>query len=171
MPDEETNAQERLIDAFSSFERTLQDMLTAEARRSVDGAIQRLSATSGPFKLNGVDVEVVIRGMSVEAATPAERGSKRTAKSAARKPKARARAKRASSGRGRPQGALRGAILEAFKSPEDDLSTGELREHLQRRQMEASDDNLHQHLRRLVQAEELKRSGRGRYRLAAPSSG
>ncbi len=157
-PSDDSRVQKQLTEAFDAFERTLCKMLTEEARRSVDGTIKRLSHADGPFRVRGVEVEVVIRNLRIEAARPRRR---------ARSP---ASGRSTGAGRGRPPGALRTAILDAFSSGDHDVSTDDIRGHLQARKVKANADNLHQHLRRLVQAGELDRTGRGVYRRRTPSA-
>src|SRR5437016_1689196 len=57
--------QRQLDEAFGSFKETLREMLTAEARRSVDGTIQRLSREAAAFSVEDIEVEVVIRDLKV----------------------------------------------------------------------------------------------------------
>lgn len=163
-----SEVERKLGQAFEAFESTLREMLTEEARRSVDGTIERLSRSEGPFRLRKLEVEVVIRSLKVEAAHR-DSGRARPAVQSRRKAP-----KRGSQGRGRPPGALRTAILDAFSGGAS-MSTEELRHHLDAHKVQAKPDNLHQQLRRLVKAGELDRIGRGMYRRAvagaAPSQG
>src|SRR4051812_7761008 len=96
---------DRINDAFASFTDGLRELLTAEARRSVDGAIERLTHTSGPFRLDDIEVEVVIRNMHISAVGTEEQEEaktvpRRTGGSGATP----AKPARRSAGRGRPAG-------------------------------------------------------------------
>lgn len=164
-PDGGSDVEQKLGQAFEAFECTLREMLTEEARRSVDGTIERLSHVEGPFRLRGVEVEVVIRSLSVETADHGE------SRARPRPQGRRSASKSRTQSRGRPPGALRTAILDAFGAEDASLSTDDLRGHLRAREVEAKPDNLHQQLRRLVQAGELDRTGRGTYRRAAGKPG
>jgi hypothetical protein len=168
MPDPSAVVQQQLNDAFESFKSTLQDLLTAEARRSVDGAVERISGEIGNFRLDDISVEVVIKDLKLSATqgTAAATTSARPRRSApaSRTPARATRRKAATPGkRGRPVGGVRLGVLAAFAGPEPDLSTDDIRASLQAAGVKTSTDNLHQQLRRLVQAGELIRTGRGRY--------
>jgi hypothetical protein len=165
--------QRELSAAFAAFTESLKAALTAEAQRSVDGAIERLSLTAGPFRVQDIELEVVIRNVSVTTQAAAESGA-REARPAATKPAAKRRsaarrsgaksgARTGTRGRGRPVGALRRAILEEFADADARLTLDDLRDRLAKRDVKSSDDNLHQQLRRLVTAGELSRVGRGVY--------
>ncbi len=161
-------AQKKLSQAFQSFESTLREMLTDEARRSIDGTLERLSHAQGPFRVHGVEVEVVIRHLTVEGAQGADghgvpARSRRAVAARSRPGRERAALKRSGT-RGRPPGVLRRALLEAFDADQSELTTDALREHLDAHGVKTNADNLHQHLRRLVQAGELQRTRRGVYR-------
>jgi hypothetical protein len=160
----DTDAHRRLAQAFESFEASLQELLTTEARASVDQALERLSLATGPFRINDVQVDVVVRSLSVEAA-PAHAGTaprprRKSRPRPARKAGAKAR------GAGRPPGPLRSALVETFTATDAELDTQAVRASLDARGVKATNDNLHQQLRRLVTAGVLERSGRGRYRRA-----
>lgn len=151
----------KLADAFASFEQSLRETLEAEARGSVDEAVKRLSMTSGPFRVSDIQVDVTIRNLSLEATSgPAER--KRS--SGVRKPAAKPRPRNTTGTRGRPPGAVRASILNAFGDSGAELDTGALRAALADDGVKTSAGNLHQQLRRLVLGGELERSGRGLYR-------
>jgi hypothetical protein len=176
MPAMPADVQQQLNDAFESFKSTLQDLLTAEARRSVDGAIKRISGEAGAFRLDDVTVEVVIKDLkltNVDArpSASADRGTGAAAPAPRARP-AKPAARRASGlppKRGRPVGGVRLGVLATFAGVDSDLSTVEIRDRLQASGVKATTDNLHQQLRRLVQAGDLVRTGRGRYaRTSAP---
>ena len=84
MDDDLPEVDRRLNDAFTSFTDSLRELLTAEARRSVDGAIERLTVSTGPLRLQDVDVEIVIRNLNISA-TDAE-GAMQAAGAGTRKP-------------------------------------------------------------------------------------
>lgn len=148
----------RLADALASFEESLRAVLESEARESVEEAIGRLSVTTGPFRVSGVEVDVVIRNLSLEANHEA------AAAPARRKPAARKAPKRRANGQGRPPGALRTGLLEIFGDDAREIDTSDLPALLAARGVKATPANLHQQLRRLVAGGHLVRSGRGRYR-------
>jgi hypothetical protein len=159
---------DRINDAFASFTDGLRELLTAEARRSVDGAIERLTQTAGPFRLDGVEVEVVIRNMHISAVEAEEREAAKPAPR--RAAPAKATAPRRPGGRGRPAGELRQAILEEFEHDPAEHDLAAIRDRLAARRVQTTDDNLHQQLRRLVTAGRLERVARGVYRRAEPTS-
>jgi hypothetical protein len=157
---------QRQVDrAFEEFRTTLQAMLVDEAKRSVDGALERMSKDA-PFNVLSADVEVTIRDLTLGAAAqepvvPARRSttSRRTASR-----------KRSRPSLPRPRRSpVREAILSAFSAGAD-LNTSELRAALERTGVPSSDANLHQQLRRLVNDGALKRTGHGRYRRIAERS-
>jgi hypothetical protein len=160
-PDRQTHR--KLTEAFASFETSLREVLTHEARRSVDGAIERLSLRSGPYRVSDVQVDVLIRTLSVES-VHAE------SEPPPRRKRVRAPAPKRTAARGRPPGPLRTALLAAFSVADGDLDTQVVRELLDERGVQCSADNLHQQLRRLVAAGEIERAGRGLYR-RHPDSG
>jgi hypothetical protein len=149
---------QQLADAFSAFEERLRTVFAAEARQAVDAAAARMATTDGAFRIADIEIDVVISALTVES------GSRR----GPAKPRAR-RAPRKGA-RGRPPGALRGAIVDAFSEDGTQRTIDEVRAYLDRVNLQASTDNLHQHLRRLVQAGELERSGRGLYRRATATA-
>jgi hypothetical protein len=162
----DTDAHKRLADAFRTFEESLQQLLVQEARSSVDGALERLSVTTGPFRINDVEVDVVIRNLSVEAVPDHTGASPRPRRRPKRAAAPRRRAAKSPGRAGRPPGALRTALIETFSGTDAELDTDGIRAELDTRGVKASRDNLHQQLRRLVAAGILQRSGRGRYRRA-----
>lgn len=153
-------APKSVREAFSSFEESLRAMLTAEAQRSVEQAIESLSAGGDTFRITEISIDVKIDELKV--ATGAGARTKPAAKPRARRRAATAKPSR--TGRGRPVSALRSTLLGAFSSDDQELSTDDLRQHLQTEGITTTVDNLHQHLGRLVKAGELTRPGRGRYR-------
>jgi hypothetical protein len=156
----DSDTHRRLAEAFESFEASLQELLASEARASVSAALDRLSHTTGPFRINDVEVDVVIRGLSVEAAsehtTERPRRKRRPAIKRAAKPRAA----------GRPPGPLRSALVDTFATADGELDTQAVRALLDARGVKSSSDNLHQQLRRLVAAGVIERAGRGRYQRA-----
>src|SRR6476620_7713542 len=113
MPPLPKDPQRELSDAFATFTETLKAALTADAQRSVDGAIERLSLTAGPLRVQDIELEVVIRNVSVT--TQAAETGGRDARPAASKPAAKRRPARrrprgksaggtGTRGRGRPVG-------------------------------------------------------------------
>jgi hypothetical protein len=159
-----SDTQRQLAAAFVAFEETLRAALTTEARSAVEAAIARLKVNEGPFRVLDIEVDLVIRSMTLEA------GGRPPAKPrAARAPAGRSR--RPSASRGRPPGAIRTAIVGAFADSTTPLSVDTVRDQLGKRGLDASSDNLHQHLRRLVKSGELERAGRGIYRRTSAASG
>lgn len=146
--------RQEVQDAFGAFEATLREHLTAEARRAVEQALVKLARTPGPFRALGADVEVHLKKLRLEA-TPVRRS------------RASRRGGTVSPGRGRPPGALRNALLDAFADPVTTMHVEELRDHVEGNGLSITTDNLHQHLRRLVLAGELERAGRGVYKRAS----
>lgn len=100
-------------------------------------------------------IDAAIRAMEGTGSTP-QRRSKAAPKRRARKPSA-------SNGRGRPAGALRVAIYDAF-SGDEALATDQLREAVEAKGVTATTANLHQSLGRMVSKGELSKVGRGRYK-------
>ena len=147
--------EEQLNRALAAFEAALREAVRDEAARSVDGVINRLSA--GPFRVKAVEFDVVIHNLTLE--TESGRPSKRRPSPAAPSgPKRRG---------GRPPGALRSTLLQIFSETSEPFDVDALREALAQRGVQPTDDNLYQQLRRLVQAGECARAGRGRYQRAA----
>jgi hypothetical protein len=159
----DSDTHRRLAEAFESFEASLQELLASEARASVSAALDRLSHTTGPFRINDVEVDVVIRGLSVEAATA--HTPERTERPRRKRPPARKRAAKPRAA-GRPPGPLRSALVDTFATADGELDTQAVRALLDARGVKSSSDNLHQQLRRLVAAGVIERAGRGRYRRA-----
>jgi hypothetical protein len=159
-----------LEDAFAQVRATLTEILTKEAQASVDGTIERLKVDLGQFELRGVDVEVTVRGFEL-ASSGAPGPSAGTSRSkAARKrsaTKKAARKTRDTVRRGRPDGPVRTRLLEVFATEDEPLRVDQLRARLVEGGVEATADNVHQQLRRLVQSGALERAGRGLYRKAA----
>ncbi len=153
--------QRELNQAFDAFRVALQQMLEAEAQRAVEAAIGRLSSEGEPFKVLGADVGIVIRELKLTTGGEAKAAPARRARSAPR----------AASGRrpGRARGAVREGLIAAFASSDREMSADDVREALAQRGVKTSTDNLYQQLRRLVQAGELTRVGRGRY-VRAPTA-
>jgi hypothetical protein len=117
----------------------------------VDHALDKLARSQGPFRALGADVEVKLNNVRIEATPPKSRGRV-------------ARRVGGTGARGRPPGALRNALLDAFEDPKTTLDVEGLRDHVERNGLSITTDNLHQHLRRLVLAGELERAGRGVYK-------
>lgn len=159
MPRQSPEDVAHVRDAFSSFEDSLRAMLTAEAQKSVEEAVGRLSVTGDAFRITEISIDVKIDELKV--ATGAGPSPKARAKTRPRRGAAPRKSR--SAARGRPPGALRSALLGAFSSDDQTLSTDDLRQHLATQGIETTVDNLHQHLGRLVKAGELSRPGRGRY--------
>ena len=155
------DAPASLPEAFAAFEAALRASLEEEARRSVAAALKRFEHESGPYKVNAVEVDVVIRDLNVTLGGNTG-DTRQAAPKRVRRPKAAA--KRAL---GRPPGALRAALLQLFASPDTELDTAEVRRRLGELNVSTTDANLHQQLRRLVGAGQLERVGRGVYRCAA----
>jgi Fe2+ or Zn2+ uptake regulation protein len=90
---------------------------------------------------------------------------------AASAPARRRRSAPRSTGRrpGRARGAVREGLIAAFAASDREMSADDVREALAPRGVKTSTDNLYQQLRRLVQAGELTRVGRGRY-VRAPTA-
>jgi hypothetical protein len=148
--------QRELNQAFDAFRAALQQMLEAEAQRAVEAAIGRLSSEGEPFKVVGADVGIVIRELKLTTGSEAQ---------ATGAPARRRRSAPRSTGRrpGRARGAVREGLIAAFASSDREMSADDVREALAARGVKTSTDNLYQQLRRLVQAGELTRVGRGRY--------
>ena len=156
--------QRELNRAFDAFRAALQQMLEAEAQRAVEAAIGQLSSDGEPFKVVGADVGIVIRELKVST------GGERAA-STARPARADRPARRRGTGRrpGRARGAVREGLVAAFAATDREMTADDVREELAKRGVKTSTDNLYQQLRRLVQAGELTRVGRGRY-VRAPTA-
>jgi hypothetical protein len=152
--------QRELNQAFDAFRAALQQMLEAEAQRAVEAAIGRLSSEGEPFKVVGADVGIVIRELKLTTGSEAQAAPARRRRSTPR-----------STGRrpGRARGAVREGLIAAFAASDREMSADDVREALAQRGVKTSTDNLYQQLRRLVQAGELTRVGRGRY-VRAPTA-
>jgi hypothetical protein len=156
--------QRELTDAFDAFRAALRQALEAEAQRSVNDAIERLSSAGGPFRVVDAEVEVVIRRLSLSAQddvsgpAPASASARHSSPRRARRTATRA----AASAGGR--GAVREAIIATFAAGGGEMTTEDVHAALTQRGVRTSVENLYQQLRRLVQAGELTRPSRGRYR-------
>jgi hypothetical protein len=147
--------QRELADAFDAFRAALRQVLEDEAQRSVKATIERLGSAGGPFTVVDADVEVVIRRLELSA------GAHEGARSAAAKAPAPV---------GRGRSAVREALIATFATADAEMTADEVQSALARRGVETSTDNLYQQLRRLVQAGELVRPSRGRYRRAGTAA-
>ena len=160
-----TDLQRQVNESFEAFRRSLQEMLSAEARRSVDLTLASIRSEGGPFRIEGVEVDVVIRELRLAADEPAPDGEPRGRRpSRSRRPSGAAKA--GGDRRRGPRGNVRAALLAAFTDPDVSLDTGTLRRMLEENGIAASTANVHQQLSRLVQSGELTREGRGVYRLS-----
>lgn len=162
--------QRQVNESFEAFRRSLQEMLSAEARKSVDLTLASIGHEGGPFRIEGVEVDVVIRDLRLASA--GEAAAAPSVRRAPRKPAA-SRGKKAVGQRRGPRGNVRAALLAAFPDSDVQLDTGTLRKTLEERGIAASTANVHQQLSRLVHSGELTREGRGVYRratAAAPAS-
>lgn len=146
-------------DAFSSFEESLRAMLTTEAQKSVEDALERLSSESQAFQVTDISVDVRIDRLNVSTGGGAV---KRRAKSKPRSEGSSGSPRSGTRRRGRP-GKLRELLLDAFPDGEQELTTKDLLRYLQDLGVEASTPNVHQHLARLVKAGELRRPKHGAY--------
>lgn len=166
------------LDAFKDNVReTIERAIADAAQRSAEGVAEGMKGSDiGPFRVEDFQVEVVVRGLRLTDASASGGG---TAEAPKRKPAARRKpakkparrpASASSAKRGRPVGGVRLALLSAFDSVDGELSTEEIRAALSQQGVETTTDNLHQQLRRLVQAGELARVGRGRYGRAQPGT-
>ncbi len=172
MAKSEPDPRQQLNEAFERFRAALTEHLEREARESVNGAMAALGVDDGPFQLQDARIEVVVHDLTltardapVPAATPEKPSSRRKAK-------AKSTGKRSTNAparRGRTPGPVRAALLALTEEATSALSTEELRTGLASRGVQASADNLHQQLRRLVQSGQLEREGRGLYRRAVNS--
>jgi hypothetical protein len=143
MPDPHGDTRQQLSDAFSAFEATLREALLDEARQAVAEAVRRVSRDGVDFSVEALEFDLTIRHLRVsygeQAGAPA-----------------------ATTRHGRPSGSVRTALLDAFANGEE-LTIDAIRSRLTGRGVATTDDNLHQHLRRLVKGGELLRAGRGLY--------
>jgi hypothetical protein len=158
----------QLNEAFEAFRMTLQQMLEIEAQRSVDEVLARLRREAGPFRVEGADIQVVVRDLKLvagSAGTAAESDARsRPAPRRQRRAGAPSRAGRSAGTQRR--GGVREALLGVVEESGKQIDMDGLREALSSRGVEASTANLHQQLRRLTQSGEIERVGRGMYRKA-----
>lgn len=160
----DADLQRQVNDAFEAFRRSLHEMLTAEATQHVDSTLERLGGERAPFRVEDARVEVVIHDLKLVAADPDDPGRSKPSAKNQRRPR-RTKPQAATGARQPRTGSVREALLGLFADGSQ-LGTTELRERLETAGVKTSDDNLHQQLRRLVQAGELRREGRGIYRRA-----
>jgi hypothetical protein len=158
--------QQELSDAFGAFEHALRETLIREARHAVDTAVGQLAGRGLEFRIEAIGFDLTINHLRISYG-----GTRGPHQGAGSGPSRRAPSRRAARARtppsshaasGRPSGATRAALLDAFANG-DELSIGAIRSSLEAQGIETSDDNLHQHLRRLVVGGELQRAGRGLY--------
>lgn len=165
-----SDLQRELTDAFDAFRATLGQMLEDEARRSVEATIARLSSQGGPFKVVDADVQIVIRRLELSAEAQGATGAPEAGVRRRHASPQRARARRARTTRGASRAGgrsgVREALLETFAETDAEMTTDDVQGALTARGVKTSTDNLYQQLRRLVQAGELVRPSRGRYRRA-----
>jgi hypothetical protein len=157
--------QDQVEASFEAFRESLQQLLAEQAQRSVDDAVKDLAKQSAPFRVEDVKVDVVIHGLTLRssgqgAAAPARR-------TPAAKPRRRTSTAPAKGRPKRSRQSVRAALEEIFASASGPLDTDAIREQLESRGVRATPDNLHQQLRRLVQAGVVSREGRGVYRQQA----
>jgi len=162
MASSETDLTTALDLAIAEFREGVQRILESEAQKAVDNVIARLNSPSGAFEVKSATVEILVKDVEITPATrraAAKRGRSRPAKRAARRGGGGA----AKPG-GRPPGQLRTTLLDHFGAPGTERGTTEIQQLLDEHKVKATPANLHQQLRRLVDAGELTRSGRGRYK-------
>jgi hypothetical protein len=165
-----TQPEKQLRDAFDAFRSALEVMLQDEARASVEKAVDRLAADSDQFTVADVQVEVTVLGLTLQskdvggAAQTRPRQATHRATAKAHQPARRNR-------RPAARGGVREAILAAFvDDPAQEMTVSELGSAVESLGITTTTNNLHQQLRRLVQAGELDRAGRGQYRRPAATS-
>ncbi len=156
-----SDARVDLRTAFASFEETINDLLAERAQASVDEALAELGR-QGPFRIDGAQVEVSIKNLTISTGATASGSSPRRLVASKSPVKRRARSAGAV---GRPPGRVRNALLAAFATDEE-MTTDEVRGALLRAGVVTTVDNVHQQLGRLVKSGDLARVGRGRYRRA-----
>jgi hypothetical protein len=166
--DKPDRPEDQLREAFGAFRTALQVMLEDEARASVENAVDRLAGQNGQFTVADVEVEVTVVGLTLQSREPrqASATSKRrtTRTEVSRRAPARARRRGA-------RGGVRQAILDAFGGEAGgELTISEVSAAVEALGVTTTTNNLHQQLRRLVQAGELDRAGRGRYRRVLSTS-
>lgn len=156
----------QLDQAFAAFRSTLEQMLQDEAQRSVEEAVTRLQGAGGPIRVDGVDVQVVVRDLKLVAGSdvPEPTGAPRATATGGRQ-----RARRAATRKPR-RGGVREALLAVVEESGSQVDMDGLRTALAARGVSASTANLHQQLRRLTQNGEIERVGRGMYQKPKPKS-
>jgi hypothetical protein len=157
-----------LREAFDAFRTALQLMLQDEARASVEQAVDRLAGQHDQFTVADVQVEVTVVGLTLQS------GDTGPASAAGRGRTARPEVSRNAPARPRRRGArggVRQAILDSFGPERNaELTISDVTAAVEARGVTTTTNNLHQQLRRLVQAGELDRAGRGRYRRVLSTS-
>lgn len=153
-----------LAEAFDAFRLALQVALQSHAERSIATEIERLSAEQGArgFRLLSASVNVEVGELAVATAstrsTAVRRSSQR--RSAGRRAPSK---KGEAAPRSRKRGVVGDAVIAAFEDAGGELSVAQLHERLRRKGVETTANNLHQQMRRLVEAGVLRRAGRGVY--------
>jgi hypothetical protein len=151
-----TDVQQQLQEAFEAFRDALQQLLEEQAQQSVADTLERLAKEGGPFRVQDAHIEVVIRDLTVAS------GQSAATAVAPRRTQAPPRARRS-----RRAGQRRGGVKEAMVAAigaDEEVGIADFEQRLKKAGVTTSTNNLHQQLRRLVQAGEIERSGRGRYR-------
>jgi hypothetical protein len=163
--------QREVNQAFEAFRESLRHMLEAAARERVETVVSQFSQDGGVFQLTDVEVDVIIRDLTLVAGTDERTPPRTISRRKLTQPKPRttrpSRAGRAGkAARSRTGGPVRTALLDAFAITGGAIQTYELQRALADRGVDTTVNNLHQQLRRLVQAGEIERAGRGVYRRA-----
>jgi hypothetical protein len=162
LPARSPRPEDQLREAFDAFRSALQLMLQDEARASVESAVDRLASQNDEFTVADVQVEVTVVGLTLQSRDAGRASSARQKRSARRQ--SPQKAPRRATRRG-ARGGVRQAILDAFGLEKDaELTISDVSAAVQSQGVTTTTNNLHQQLRRLVQAGELARAGRGRYR-------
>lgn len=146
------------VEAQKAME-TLMSQVTAALTAEAEEACHRLLADAGAT----AEIKVTVTRLRMDfdsGPVPVSRDEK-----PALAPKLRARKKPAARRRGRPDGAVRIGVLKMLHETSGPVPPIEIRDELARRGVHTTMDNVHQQLRRLVQAGELVRVGRGRYQV------
>lgn len=168
-PDEEydlPDTERQLREAFEAFRHALQTMLEDEARASVKRSLARLQGEGGPFSISDAQVEVSITGLTVAAqgsSPPRQRAPRSASSSTSRGRGSAPKRRRGATSTGAARGGVREALLASFDKPGAELTIGQLGSRLEATGVKSTANNVHQQLRRLVQAGEIKRTGRGIY--------
>jgi hypothetical protein len=150
-----------LREAFDAFRTALQLMLQDEARTSVENAVDRLAGQNDEFTVADVEVEVTVVGLTLQSRDVGQASAARQKQIARRE----APEKASPGPRRGARGGVRQAILDSFGSQTDaELTISDVSAAVEARGVTTTTNNLHQQLRRLVQAGDLDRAGRGRYR-------